>query len=79
MNTVSSKLIQLPAIQLAACAVLTGTTLCVYLNVLSRASPQVGIQVNCEDLFSDRHWRVCHAYATFVTQRTSTGQKVRGV
>nr|XP_024656185.1 acyl-coenzyme A thioesterase 11 isoform X5 [Maylandia zebra] len=37
---------------------------------------EVGIQVNCEDLFSDRHWRVCHAYATFVTQRTSTGQKV---
>lgn len=40
---------------------------------------QVGIQVNCEDLFSDRRWRVCHAYATFVTQRTNTGKKVRGV
>ncbi|GLD69902.1 acyl-coenzyme A thioesterase 11-like isoform X3, partial [Lates japonicus] len=36
----------------------------------------VGIQVSCEDLFSDRHWRVCHAYATFVTQRTNTGKKV---
>jgi len=40
-------------------------------------SLQVGIQVSCEDLFLDRHWRVCHAYATFVTQRTHTGNKVR--
>uniref|UniRef100_A0A4W6EAW7 Acyl-CoA thioesterase 11 n=1 Tax=Lates calcarifer TaxID=8187 RepID=A0A4W6EAW7_LATCA len=39
-------------------------------------SMEVGIQVSCEDLFSDRHWRVCHAYATFVTQRTNTGKKV---
>ncbi|XP_034038579.1 acyl-coenzyme A thioesterase 11-like isoform X2 [Thalassophryne amazonica] len=37
---------------------------------------EVDIQVCCEDLFSDRHWRVCHAFATFVTQRTKTGQKV---
>ncbi|KAK9539518.1 hypothetical protein VZT92_004619 [Zoarces viviparus] len=37
---------------------------------------EVGIQVSCEDLFLDRHWRVCHAYATFVTQRTNAGQKV---
>ncbi|KAK7944358.1 hypothetical protein WMY93_000086 [Mugilogobius chulae] len=28
------------------------------------------------DLFLDRHWRVCHAYATFVTQRSKTGKKV---
>ncbi|XP_023191307.1 acyl-coenzyme A thioesterase 11-like isoform X1 [Xiphophorus maculatus] len=39
-------------------------------------SMEVGIHVSCEDLFSDRHWRVCHSYATFVTQRTNTGQKV---
>ncbi|XP_013763309.1 acyl-coenzyme A thioesterase 11 [Pundamilia nyererei] len=45
-------------------------------NRAFNTSMEVGIQVNCEDLFSDRHWRVCHAYATFVTQRTSTGQKV---
>lgn len=32
--------------------------------------------MKCEDLFSDRQWKVCHAYATFVTQRTKTGQKV---
>nr|XP_024656182.1 acyl-coenzyme A thioesterase 11 isoform X2 [Maylandia zebra] len=44
-------------------------------NRAFNTSMEVGIQVNCEDLFSDRHWRVCHAYATFVTQRTSTGQK----
>ncbi|XP_067385451.1 acyl-coenzyme A thioesterase 11 isoform X1 [Channa argus] len=45
-------------------------------NRAFNTSMEVGIQVSCEDLFSDRHWRVCHAYATFVTQRTNTGQKV---
>ncbi|XP_019122305.1 acyl-coenzyme A thioesterase 11 [Larimichthys crocea] len=45
-------------------------------NRAFNTSMEVGIQVSCEDLFSDRQWRVCHAYATFVTQRTSTGQKV---
>lgn len=39
--------------------------------------PQVGIQVSCEDLFSGRHWKVCHAHATFVTQRKETGERVR--
>ncbi|XP_038160794.1 acyl-coenzyme A thioesterase 11-like isoform X2 [Cyprinodon tularosa] len=45
-------------------------------NRAFNSSMEVGIHVSCEDLFSDRHWRVCHAYATFVTQRTNTGQKV---
>ncbi|XP_069571940.1 acyl-coenzyme A thioesterase 11 isoform X1 [Brachyistius frenatus] len=45
-------------------------------NRAFNTSMEVGIQVGCEDLFSDRHWRVCHAYATFVTQRTNTGKKV---
>ncbi|XP_037643744.1 acyl-coenzyme A thioesterase 11-like [Sebastes umbrosus] len=45
-------------------------------NRAFNTSMEVGIQVICEDLFSDRHWRVCHAYATFVTQRTNTGKKV---
>ncbi|KAG7236650.1 hypothetical protein INR49_000627, partial [Caranx melampygus] len=45
-------------------------------NRAFNTSMEVGICVSCEDLFSDRHWRVCHAYATFVTQRTKTGQKV---
>uniref|UniRef100_A0A3P8SSY7 Acyl-CoA thioesterase 11 n=1 Tax=Amphiprion percula TaxID=161767 RepID=A0A3P8SSY7_AMPPE len=45
-------------------------------NRAFNTSMEVGIQVSCEDLFTDSHWRVCHAYATFVTQRTSTGQKV---
>ncbi|KAM7401374.1 hypothetical protein PAMA_005524 [Pampus argenteus] len=45
-------------------------------NRAFNTSMEVGIHVSCEDLFSDRHWRVCHAYATFVTQRTNTGKKV---
>uniref|UniRef100_A0A8C7XLR5 Acyl-CoA thioesterase 11a n=1 Tax=Oryzias sinensis TaxID=183150 RepID=A0A8C7XLR5_9TELE len=45
-------------------------------NRAFNTSMEVGIQVSCEDLFQDRHWRVCHAFATFVTQRTNTGQKV---
>uniref|UniRef100_A0A3Q2P1L6 Acyl-coenzyme A thioesterase 11 n=1 Tax=Fundulus heteroclitus TaxID=8078 RepID=A0A3Q2P1L6_FUNHE len=45
-------------------------------NRAFNTSMEVGIHVSCEDLFSDRHWRVCHSYATFVTQRTNTGQKV---
>ncbi|KAM4551079.1 acyl-coenzyme A thioesterase 11-like isoform 2-T2 [Odontesthes bonariensis] len=45
-------------------------------NRAFNTSMEVGIQVSCEDLFSDRHWRVCHAYATFVTQRTNTGKRV---
>ncbi|XP_054600429.1 acyl-coenzyme A thioesterase 11 isoform X2 [Nothobranchius furzeri] len=45
-------------------------------NRAFNTSMEVGIQVSCEDLFCDRHWKVCHAYATFVTQRTNTGQKV---
>ncbi|XP_070830254.1 acyl-coenzyme A thioesterase 11 isoform X2 [Chaetodon trifascialis] len=45
-------------------------------NRAFNTSMEVGIQVSCEDLFSDRHWRVCHAFATFVTQRTNTREKV---
>uniref|UniRef100_A0A8C3A8U7 Acyl-CoA thioesterase 11 n=1 Tax=Cyclopterus lumpus TaxID=8103 RepID=A0A8C3A8U7_CYCLU len=37
-------------------------------NRAFNTSMEVGVQVSCEDLFLDRHWRVCHAYATFVTQ-----------
>lgn len=32
--------------------------------------------VTCEDLYTDRQWKVCHAFATFVARRTETG-KVR--
>ncbi|XP_068427517.1 acyl-coenzyme A thioesterase 11-like isoform X2 [Clinocottus analis] len=45
-------------------------------NRAFNTSMGVGVEVSCEDLFLDRHWRVCHAYATFVTQRTNTGTKV---
>lgn len=37
---------------------------------------KVGIVVSCEDLFSDSHWRVCQAVATFVSQRTTGGKVV---
>lgn len=39
-------------------------------------SSQVGILVTCEDLYTDRQWKVCHAFATFVARRTEAG-KVR--
>uniref|UniRef100_A0A8C6SUF6 Acyl-CoA thioesterase 11 n=1 Tax=Neogobius melanostomus TaxID=47308 RepID=A0A8C6SUF6_9GOBI len=45
-------------------------------NRAFNTSMEVGIHVSCEDLFLDRHWRVCHAYATFVTQRSKIGKKV---
>ncbi|KAI4809675.1 hypothetical protein KUCAC02_018542 [Chaenocephalus aceratus] len=45
-------------------------------NRAFNTSMEVDVQVSCEDLFSDRHWRVCHAFATFVTQRSNTGKKV---
>ena len=37
---------------------------------------KVGIVVSCEDLFSDTHWSVCRAVATFVSQRTTGGKVV---
>ncbi|KAM4623332.1 acyl-coenzyme A thioesterase 11 isoform 2-T2 [Polymixia lowei] len=46
-------------------------------NRAFNTSMEVGIVVICEDLFTDRHWRVCNACATFVTQRTHTGNKVQ--
>ncbi|XP_056148779.1 acyl-coenzyme A thioesterase 11-like [Lampris incognitus] len=46
-------------------------------NRAFNTSMEVGIVVSCEDLFTDRHWRVCQAYATFVTQRTHAGNKVK--
>uniref|UniRef100_A0A674CZW5 Acyl-CoA thioesterase 11 n=1 Tax=Salmo trutta TaxID=8032 RepID=A0A674CZW5_SALTR len=45
-------------------------------NRAFNTSMEVGIVVSCEDLFSDSHWRVCQAVATFVSQRT-TGGKVQ--
>uniref|UniRef100_A0A671Q497 Acyl-CoA thioesterase 11b n=1 Tax=Sinocyclocheilus anshuiensis TaxID=1608454 RepID=A0A671Q497_9TELE len=38
------------------------------------SSMEVGILVSCEDLFSDRQWKVCHAFATFVARRTEAGK-----
>uniref|UniRef100_H3DMX6 Acyl-CoA thioesterase 11 n=1 Tax=Tetraodon nigroviridis TaxID=99883 RepID=H3DMX6_TETNG len=45
-------------------------------NRAFNSSMEVGVQVSCEDLFSGRRWKVCHAYATFVTQRKETGGRV---
>ncbi|XP_055023688.2 acyl-coenzyme A thioesterase 11b isoform X1 [Misgurnus anguillicaudatus] len=38
------------------------------------SSMEVGILVCCEDLFSDRRWKICNAFATFVARRTETGK-----
>ncbi|CAK6955340.1 acyl-coenzyme A thioesterase 11b [Scomber scombrus] len=35
---------------------------------------EVGILVTCEDLYTARQWRVCHAFATFVARRTEAGK-----
>lgn len=43
----------------------------------SLCSIQVGILVICEDLYVEKQWKVCHAFATFVARRTSAG-KVSG-
>uniref|UniRef100_A0A8C5A5U5 HotDog ACOT-type domain-containing protein n=1 Tax=Gadus morhua TaxID=8049 RepID=A0A8C5A5U5_GADMO len=45
-------------------------------NRAFNTSMEVGIVVVCEDLFTDRRWRVCHAFATFVTQRSASGIKL---
>uniref|UniRef100_A0A3Q3KX65 Acyl-CoA thioesterase 11b n=1 Tax=Mastacembelus armatus TaxID=205130 RepID=A0A3Q3KX65_9TELE len=38
------------------------------------SSMEVGILVNCEDLYADTQWNVCHAFATFVARRTEAGK-----
>ncbi|XP_061593614.1 acyl-coenzyme A thioesterase 11b [Cololabis saira] len=38
------------------------------------SSMEVGILVTCEDLYTDRQWRVCHAFATFVARRTGAAK-----
>ncbi|MEQ2173972.1 hypothetical protein GOODEAATRI_003011, partial [Goodea atripinnis] len=35
----------------------------------------VGIVVTCEDLYTDRQWTVCRAFATFVSRRTEAGKE----
>ncbi|XP_053507003.1 acyl-coenzyme A thioesterase 11 isoform X1 [Ictalurus furcatus] len=39
-------------------------------NRAFNSSMEVGIVVSCEDLYSNRHWKVCQAFATFVARRT---------
>lgn len=54
--------------------------LLIFLNVMKAViffKIQVGILVTCEDLYTDKQWKVCHAFATFVARRTEAG-KVRG-
>uniref|UniRef100_A0AAX7SMC0 Acyl-CoA thioesterase 11b n=1 Tax=Astatotilapia calliptera TaxID=8154 RepID=A0AAX7SMC0_ASTCA len=38
------------------------------------SSMEVGILVTCEDLYTDRQWKVCHAFATFAARRTEAGK-----
>ncbi|XP_014914125.1 acyl-coenzyme A thioesterase 11b isoform X3 [Poecilia latipinna] len=38
------------------------------------SSMEVGILVTCEDLYSDRQWKICRAFATFVSRRTEAGK-----
>ncbi|XP_076860502.1 acyl-coenzyme A thioesterase 11b [Brachyhypopomus gauderio] len=38
------------------------------------SSMEVGIVVTCEDLYSNRKWSVCHAFATFVARRSEMGK-----
>uniref|UniRef100_A0A674EFD7 Acyl-CoA thioesterase 11a n=1 Tax=Salmo trutta TaxID=8032 RepID=A0A674EFD7_SALTR len=46
-------------------------------NRAFNTSMEVGIVVNCEDLFSDSHWRVCQAFATFVTHNVELTVQLR--
>ncbi|XP_073705043.1 acyl-coenzyme A thioesterase 11 [Garra rufa] len=43
-------------------------------NRAFNSSMEVGIEVRCEDLYSGHHWRVCHAFATFVAKRTDANK-----
>ncbi|XP_035279046.1 acyl-coenzyme A thioesterase 11 [Anguilla anguilla] len=43
-------------------------------NRAFNSSMEVGILVSCEDLFTDRQWRVCQAFATFVARRSEAGK-----
>ncbi|KAM6921732.1 acyl-coenzyme A thioesterase 11b isoform 1-T1 [Xenentodon cancila] len=38
------------------------------------SSMEVGILVTCEDLYTDKQWKVCHAFATFVARRAGAGK-----
>uniref|UniRef100_A0A4W4FHC6 Acyl-coenzyme A thioesterase 11 n=1 Tax=Electrophorus electricus TaxID=8005 RepID=A0A4W4FHC6_ELEEL len=39
-------------------------------NRAFNSSMEVGIEVSCEDLYSNQQWKVCHAFATFVARST---------
>ncbi|XP_022534331.2 acyl-coenzyme A thioesterase 11 isoform X2 [Astyanax mexicanus] len=41
-------------------------------NRAFNTSMEVGVMVSCEDLYSNSHWKVCQAFATFVTRTTGT-------
>ncbi|XP_061682010.1 acyl-coenzyme A thioesterase 11b isoform X3 [Syngnathoides biaculeatus] len=49
-------------------------TIIAKVNRAFTSSMEVGIMVTCEDLYTDTHWRVCQAFATFVARRTETGK-----
>ncbi|KAL6468313.1 hypothetical protein MHYP_G00239900 [Metynnis hypsauchen] len=41
-------------------------------NRAFNTSMEVGIVASCEDLYSNSHWKVCQAFATFVARSTGT-------
>uniref|UniRef100_A0A8C9TXY1 Acyl-coenzyme A thioesterase 11 n=1 Tax=Scleropages formosus TaxID=113540 RepID=A0A8C9TXY1_SCLFO len=43
-------------------------------NRAFNSSMEVGIMVSCEDLFANRQWKVCNAFATFVARHTDEGK-----
>ncbi|XP_051929024.1 acyl-coenzyme A thioesterase 11b isoform X3 [Hippocampus zosterae] len=49
-------------------------TIIAKVNRAFTSSMEVGIMVTCEDLYTDTHWRVCQAFATFVARRRETGK-----
>ncbi|XP_049579140.1 acyl-coenzyme A thioesterase 11b [Syngnathus scovelli] len=49
-------------------------TIVAKVNRAFTSSMEVGIMVTCEDLYTDTHWRVCQACATFVARRRETGK-----
>ncbi|KAM8888570.1 acyl-coenzyme A thioesterase 11b isoform 2-T2 [Synchiropus picturatus] len=49
-------------------------TIIAKVNRAFTSSMEVGILVTCEDLYTNKHWKVCQAFATFVARRTEAGK-----
>ncbi|KAM9832061.1 acyl-coenzyme A thioesterase 11b [Neosynchiropus ocellatus] len=49
-------------------------TIIAKVNRAFTSSMEVSILVTCEDLYTNKHWKVCQAFATFVARRTEAGK-----